>query len=153
MINLTLIIVPTDLCPAFSLHKPGRIFSTLETIFEMLGLPSSWCWPHWNELFSYFAATGLSAFGFCQQWVANLVYLGPLEPGAFAPLLPGDMITVGHFFRSQFHYWTSTCTQYNFVVSSPVNLSQVNLILSPARRPWRVKKEFFPPYTLLKKIL
>lgn len=27
---------PTDLCPSFSFYKPGKIFGTLETIFEIL---------------------------------------------------------------------------------------------------------------------
>ena len=28
--------IPANLCPTFSLHKPGIIFSTLETVFETL---------------------------------------------------------------------------------------------------------------------
>lgn len=39
MINLTLtaqLHVPTELCPLFSLYKPGSIVSTFETVFDML---------------------------------------------------------------------------------------------------------------------
>ena len=60
--------LPTCTVP---LHKPGSILSTLQTIFETL--------VHcllgdvlWNKSHSCFTTTYLTAFGFCQWWVAKL---------------------------------------------------------------------------------
>lgn len=57
MINLTFpvhLLVPSDLCPTFSLYDPERIFSTVGAcLWDVSPLSSRW-WPLWNKSFYFF---------------------------------------------------------------------------------------------------
>ena len=70
-------LVPTDLCSTFSLYKPRSIFSTLETIFEIL----AYCLPgvgltEINPSLVSPPAVSLP-LDFVRSKHLNLVYLGP----------------------------------------------------------------------------
>lgn len=88
-INLTFttqLHVPTNICPACSLYKFSDIFGTLVTAFGTLvccllsvGL---------TEVNSFLVSPPLLSLDFVNIKWLNLVCLGTLEPGAFAPLGP-----------------------------------------------------------------
>lgn len=71
------------LCPMFFLFKPGRIFSTLETISERLvrRLPGVILTETNPFLALHPHPTPLSTFGFCLRRKTHLICLGPPEPG------------------------------------------------------------------------
>jgi len=91
MIDLTFtahLHVPADLCPTFSLYKPGSIFSTLETAFGSLvpSFPSVGL----TEINSFLVSPPLLSLplNFVSGEWQSLVCLGPPEPGALVPLFP-----------------------------------------------------------------
>ena len=90
VINLTIRLhVPTSLCPTFSLDKPRSIFSTLETVFEML----VFCLPGvgLTEINPFLVSPLLISLpvDFVSSEWPNLVCVVPLGPGASAPLCLG----------------------------------------------------------------
>ena len=91
MIHLTFathLDVPTDLCPTFCLYKPSSIFGTLDTIFETL----VHCLPGvgLTDINSFLVLPPLVSWplDFVRGEWPNLVFGGPLEPGALASLGP-----------------------------------------------------------------
>ena len=115
LINLTLTTqqhLPTDLCPTFSLYKPGSIFSTLETVFETLdrGIPGVGS----TEINPFLVAPPLISLplDFCQQQVARPGLFGTL----WAKLLhPCALVTISSFFIAVMMCW-ALCMLIHFII-------------------------------------
>lgn len=72
----------------------------------------------------------------------------PLWPHTLIPFLSsGCYISFNYLASFWVSYFYGVCYIHNYIYFSPVIVSYVNLVIRPARKPRRVKGNFFHPFT------